>query len=341
MKSWGFPGGKPSVPGGKQGFSFKPAAHSLHSFAPVGDLGGGDSPVDRLLAAFAHQAARPHQAEWEAGARDQKDRVAMQQLMEAASYGQVGDDFWPSKTTLERVQTAACYGYWAPPESCPQEAGSLNHFLKDLMTTLHAEIWQWRSTPATALNQIAICLDIACSPGVPQPEAEAQAIAYLRSVRERVFKFSRRAQFQETDSANFTSVQNAFLTTDLAMLHASKSGGQGTAKAAGAQEAAAPTTPGDVCLWHAMSGCRNRSCNKRHGPCPFCGGEACENKPGYLAWHLADSKTPRKIVIAKQQAPSSQNAGGPKRTATGSGQWVVGSAKRQRQDGSSWSSGGY
>ena len=122
-----------------------------------------------FVQALSQQQAAPAtpRADWEHGACGEREKAAMQELAEAAQYGQPGDDWWPKRTTLDRMATAAGYGYWAPPESTPDETKSVLLFLKELVPVLHAEIWQWRSTPATALNQISLRLDIATAKNMP------------------------------------------------------------------------------------------------------------------------------------------------------------------------------
>ena len=192
------------------------------------------------------------------------------------------------------------------PEITPTESKSVTTLLKNLMPVLHAEIWQWRSSPATALNQIAICLDIATKPQLPREEAERKAIAYMRESRDRIFKYSRRAPFQAPGDEDFGNVQGAFLTADLALLQGL---GQWISpdSPANVGEQLESSAPGGkaLCMWFGMTACRNKQCRLSHGPCPFCHGVKCGNQAGYLAFHLSDLKQPRQIVLTSSLGATS------------------------------------
>ena len=234
----------------------------------------------------------------------------MQGLIDAAEYGQPGDDWWPNKFIMDRITAAAQYGYWAPPEVNPDESVSPFRFLRALLPVLHAEIWQWRSSPASALNQIGLCLDVVCKAKCSQSEAEKNTIEYLKEVRTRLFKFSRRATFQTPDEPGFAQLQNGFLTLDLGVLQTIGMSGTplGTAVNNAAGSGGPLTTPGsdqDLCLWNGIASCRNKKCQLAHGPCPFCHGARCQNKPGYISFHLAELKKPRKIVLEGDAASGS------------------------------------
>ena len=220
---------------------------------------------------------------------------------------------------MERVTAAAQYGYWAPPEVIPDERTSLLRFLKGLLPVLHAEICQWRSSPATALNQIGMCLDIATNARVSPAEAEQRAITYLREARERVFRFSRRAPFQSPSDPGFGNVQSAFLTTDLGLLQAlGQWVGQESSPALGVADGRhAPAQPlqaseKEQCFWFGIGRCTNKKCPLAHGPRPYCRGEKCGNQQGYISWHLSDLHNPRKIVMVSDSSPQ---ASAPKRSA--------------------------
>ena len=263
------------------------------------DRGQPPETLQSLVEALTTQMQEP-QADWETGACREADRVSMQQLIDAAQYGQPGDDWWPTRHILQRMTAAASYGYWAPPEVAPKETKSLLPFLRQLIPVLHAEIWQWRSTPAMALNQVALALDIAANPNLPRQEAERKTIVSLKEARDRVFKFSRRAPFADASSESFHNVQSAFQTLDLGLL-------QGLGQWVSPQPLPASSSAQEVssgagksmCLWYAIGTCKKRGCTLEHGPCPFCLGTKCDSKPGFLSWHLSEMQSPREIVLSK------------------------------------------
>ena len=295
--------------------------------------------IHSLLEAITQKHIAPPPAEWENTAHSDKEKTDMQDLIDKACYGQPGDDWWPSSHILERVSKAAGFGDWSPPEATPA-AAPLLQFMKSLIPVLHAEIWQSRSTPATALNQLALCLDIATNPKMSKQEAEQCAVQYVRALRGRVFKFSRHSKFHEPSDPNFASAQSAFVTPDLALLQGLKSwvdegadvGGKGKS---GAENSHARGTRNeqmkDLCMWHAIAKCNNKHCQMSHGPCPFCGGK-CGSKPGYLSLHLKQLKTPRKIVPANEgeHSGASHSSGSP---TWRDQQWGEPDAKRQKKGG--------
>ena len=149
-----------------------------------------------------------------------------------------------------------------------------------------------------ALNRMSLALDIAANPKLPREEAERKAIAYSKETRNFVLKLSRRIPLLMPAARTSTTRRVLSRLWILACCRGWVNGCRHSRSQRGARAR-------EHCQWlgdHVPLVCdggvyKNKGFNVEHGPCPFCPSTTCGNKLCFVAWHLNDLKSPRRIVL--------------------------------------------
>ena len=136
---------------------------------------------------------------------------------------------------------------------------------------------------------------------------------YSATIRAKVFKHTRTSPLPTSSSAfsgELGSIEQVWLTRSEDSITASTRSWsvKGTYAAPQGRAAVQGSVQRDVCLWQASNKCTQKSC-KCSEVCPFCNGKLCQNREGYLEWHLQQVKTPREIII-KEPASAGGSRGG-------------------------------
>ena len=162
-------------------------------------------------------------------------------------------------------------------------------------------------TPAALFSEIGIALEIALDPKLAPSDAERAAITYTSRVRKLLYDASLNTPLDlASDQAGFEASMNVFLQRDSAIYTELK------------QDLGIKTSPNEVPNGHAprkgqparkeggrfclrygaqVGLCKATEaipCGREHA-CPFCDGQTCQHKEGYLERHLGNLAVPLSI----------------------------------------------
>jgi len=240
---------------------------------------------------------------------EEQDRLRHKQtvgeLSQALSLGVFSPLLLPDKDLLKSATIAEQLGHFLQPDEKQLQLDKKDHsFAKGLMHLLKtgvAGLLLHRITPAALLSEIAVVLDIAIQSKHPQAEAEQLALLYALKARQMVYDKSLNTPLKpDLDPSSFAEAMQIFLRKDLGLMGEAKEctgPAPPSMKLSGTDSAKNPDK--NCCLRHGAGEklcvqIAKKPCSFSH-TCPFCAGKVCNNRPGYLNFHLASWKSPLEI----------------------------------------------
>ena len=236
-----------------------------------------------------------------------KHKQTVGELAQRLELGMFAPSLLPDADLLKRVSSAAQVGHFPQPE----RKQLLDHegpraFAKQLWQLLRSGIallLMQRMSPAALFSELGLALQIACETPGDDKQAEKLAVLYSIKIRELLHGSSLNVPLNaDVDTKSFEEAMQVFLRRDPGVFSEAKD------SMSHEESFKAPTVPqarkqplGDHCLRHAVksnfcNGYGRRTCGFSH-TCPFCQGKLCQNKPGYLARHLAALRVPMELVV--------------------------------------------
>ena len=278
----------------------------------VGHSQGETQPaLEQLLVSAGLRQSDPQQAEHERV----RQRTSLAQLIREAGVGDFAAAVLPEQDQLRRATTAALTGQFPSFEDCQVPASSdraLAMGLQRLLKSGVAALLAWQVSPAALLSELGLALEVALEPSLTTTDAATMAVKYTERVRQLLHDASlSEAHSVEDDPAAYKAALGVFLRRDPALfaetrdslgiqtVRPKQQGGSG----ASIGTAFAPAAQQGVCLRFATSEtpeCANsgKACAYSH-VCPFCIGDKCNNRPGYLHYHVCRLRTPLQLVAKK------------------------------------------
>ena len=168
-------------------------------------------------------------------------------------------------------------------------------------------------TPAALISEIGLALDVALEPSLAPHDADTMAVKYTERVRHLLHQASLNHPHDTENEEAFKASMGVFLRWDSALFQENRDAlgiqiirpqqhGRPVPQP-GAKSAPAQLGGSSVCLRFATTeapecASGGRACAYSH-VCPFCAGSQCNNRSGYLQYHLGRLRTPLQLVSKK------------------------------------------
>ena len=253
-----------------------------------------------------------------------KHKQTVGELAQRLELGVFAPSLLPDADLLRKVSSAAQVGHFPQPD----RKQLLDHegpraFAKQLWQILRSGIallLMQRMSPAALFSELGLALQIASETPGDDQQAEKLAVLYSIKIRELLHGSSLNVPLNpDVDTKPFEEATQVFLHRDPGVFSEAKDSvclEEGGAKAPSAPQARKPSLT-DHCLRHAVkpnfcSGYGRKTCGFNH-TCPFCQGKICQNKPGYLARHLASLRVPMEMVVREEGRSHKARSRSPRR----------------------------
>ena len=253
-----------------------------------------------------------------------KHKQTVGELAQRLELGMFAPSLLPDADLLRKVSSAAQVGHFPQPD----RKQLLDHegpraFAKQLWQILRSGIallLMQRMSPAALFSELGLALQIASETPGDDKQAEKLAVLYSIKIRELLHGSSLNVPLNpDVDTKPFEEAMQVFLRRDPGVFSEAKDSvclEEGGAKAPSAPQARKPSLT-DHCLRHAVkpnfcSGYGRKTCGFNH-TCPFCQGKICQNKPGYLARHLASLRVPMEMVVREEGRSHKARSRSPRR----------------------------
>ena len=223
----------------------------------------------------------------------QGKKVNIRSLTDQASPGNPSPRAVPDDEELKMLAALAREGLASPPLQLDPKVPADKRAATWLLQWVHravGDLLLWRATPLGLLSELHQVASIAADPAMGS-DAFMAAMNYSNAIRKLIHDHTRSSPLASDESfaqqlLDLEKVWHARSEDTLAGVTRSMS--TKSRPAAGGAAQPPEETGRQTCLAHGMRQCLQKGCRgeKRSHVCPFCMGEQCGSRPGYLEYHL-------------------------------------------------------